>query len=512
MPVELTILSGARAGEAIQLDLDAFRVGDDPAAEIAFDPRHDPAGRGRLALVMREEAGWRIQNQGSGPLLVNHTVVDGRVPLRSGDIIRLLDMGPDVRFSLVSAARTGAPSRAAPAESNPAMRESDRAQTGGSDTALPGGVPLRRWAIAAAALGLLAAAVIGLRLLPRTPNEPAPAVTFSPPRPPPLAPAPIVGADAVPATPVRKAEDDQAAPQDSATNLPPPQNTAGNSPTAPGPDSSPPAAPVSKPVPPVTVPPTDPWESVAAVVAPAVCLLMAETPDKSKSFPCGTACTIREDALLTNGMLAAELQGKRLKDWQVKAVWPSDGQELPVREILVHKVFNATADAPGERIYWELAILRLDGKRAAVVPLAEPKELAEIESGLPLACACVPHRGLPRTRFDHPRVEQSVTEVYLQTRLAAAEGAPPSGAPALLHLTGTLPQNIYGSPLVNAAGHVVGVYAEKAAPSGADAAAGLELHYAPLVTLARAFLAGQGLDDWTQPECPHNQTPTPSPP
>ncbi|NLF73259.1 MAG: hypothetical protein GX575_29835, partial [Candidatus Anammoximicrobium sp.] len=59
MPVELTILSGAREGEAIQLDLDAFRVGDDPAAEVAFDPRHDPAGRGRLALVLREEAGWR---------------------------------------------------------------------------------------------------------------------------------------------------------------------------------------------------------------------------------------------------------------------------------------------------------------------------------------------------------------------------------------------------------------------------------------------------------------------
>ena len=102
--------------------------------------------------------------------------------------------------------------------------------------------------------------------------------------------------------------------------------------------------------------------------------------------------------------------------------------------------------------------------------------------------------------------------MYLQTRLAAGEDDPSSGAPLLLHLAGTLPKNIYGSPLVNAAGHIVGVYAEKAQPTGADTVAGLELHYAPVVTLARVWLAGQSLDHWTQPECPNNETVTPSRP
>jgi len=493
MPVELTILSGAREGEAIQLDLDAFRVGDDPAAEVAFDPRHDPAGRGCLALVMREEAGWRIQNQGRGPLLVNHTVVDGRVPLRSGDIIRLSDMGPDVCFNLISASRTGGLTPTAAADAIRETREANLTQASGRETRETSGVPLRRGATAVAALCLLAVVVIGLRFVFRVPNKPMPT------RP----SAPMVNSDTVPDVPIREVEDNKKA---SPSSTPGASDAAGSE------------APVQTPASlksglPVTALPPNPWQSALTAVAPAVCLLVVETPDRSKSFPCGTACAIREDALLTNGMLAAELENKRRKDWRVKAFWPNDGLELPVREILVHRGFNETVETPEKQIYFELAILLLDGKCQAVAALAEPNELAEIEAGLPLACAGISHRGLPRTSFDNPRVEQSMTRVYLREPLVGLEGVPSSGAPVVLHLTGDFPKNIFGSPLVNAAGRIVGTYADKADLPEADVRAGLELHYALLVTLARAYLAGKNMDDWIHPECPDNKkTPTPSRP
>lgn len=494
MPVELTVLSGAREGEVIRLDSESFRLGDDAAAALRFDPRRDPAGRGRLALVVCEETGWRIQNQGTGSLLVNHTVVEGRAPLRSGDIIRLSSMGPDVRFSLVSAARVGELPSAGAVPSAHEAHAADLTPTGGGESAWQSSVRLRWWPVAAAALGLLVIAV-GLAVLSRAPDEPSPPSGQSP------APAaPAVKVEEAPERPVPGAEGDEVAPRSPAPGVPASSrsdNVAG----------TPSAANV-----PALVPPPDPWQSAVGAVSPAVCLLVVETPDNSKSFPCGTACAIREDALLTNGMLAAELQNKRAKGWRVKAIWPDEGLELPVREILVHKGFNETVDVREEQIYFELALVLLDGKCKTQATLAEPNELGEIEAGVSLACIGIPHRGLPRTRFDVSRVAQSMTEVYLLTPLAGPASVPSRVAPVLLHLTGRLPQNIFGSPLVNAAGHVVGVYAEQADLPENDARAGLELHYAPLVTLARGWLAGKALDDWIEPTCPQNETPTPSRP
>lgn len=508
MPVELTVLSGGREGETIHLNLDTFQIGDDPAADLYFDSRRDPAGRGRLALVVREEAGWRIQNQGSGSLVVNHAVVTGRVPLRSGDIIRLSDMGPDVRFSLISAARHGALPDVAEGASADETRVADSTQAEGGVPRWPRGGLLRWWAIAAAIVGLIATTVVGLAVVFRLPNGPTPtdARTLSPP------PSSAIDQGTAPNPAYTQKDIDDHSSQGTSPNSVASKNSVGGLPSAPSSEASAPTSPGFEAGVTGTGPALDPCQSAVAAVAPAVCLLTVETPDKSHCFPYGNACAIREDTLLTNSVLAVELMGKQLDGWQVKAIWPSDGQELSVREILVHEVFNATADAPGERIYWELAILRLDGKRAAVASLAEPTELAEIEAGLPLAWVGIPHRDLPRTRFDRPRVEQALTEVYLQTKLPAGAGAPSGGAPALLHLTGTLPRNIYGSPLVNAAGHVVGVYAEKAEPMQADAGSGPELHYAPLVTLARAYLAGQSLDNWIRPVWPHSKTPPPSRP
>jgi len=103
MPVEITIVTGARKGECIQLKSDLIRVGDDPSFEIYFNPEDDPEAEGRRATLVLEESGWRIRNTGSRLLWVNQDAVEGSVPLRSGDTVRMSDMGPDLRFKLISA-------------------------------------------------------------------------------------------------------------------------------------------------------------------------------------------------------------------------------------------------------------------------------------------------------------------------------------------------------------------------------------------------------------------------
>lgn len=96
MPVEIAIISGARKGERIQLESESFQIGDDSACDVYFNPRKDPPIGGRRALIRLEESGWRIRNTGAGTLLVNQNVVEDPSPLRSGDIIRMSDTGPDL--------------------------------------------------------------------------------------------------------------------------------------------------------------------------------------------------------------------------------------------------------------------------------------------------------------------------------------------------------------------------------------------------------------------------------
>jgi hypothetical protein len=241
---------------------------------------------------------------------------------------------------------------------------------------------------------------------------------------------------------------------------------------------------------------------VAEQVAPAVCLLTLEAPNAKRIFPFATACAIRNDALLTNGGVAAEIEKRRRQGWKVKAVWPSDGQELAVRDVLVHRVFKQMADAPAQRIYFELGILRVAGRRRQIVPLAEPADLAPLDVGYELACVGITHNGETVPRRDEFRAALRRGTAFLITSLPAPDDSGSAGAPRLLHFKTPLPKNLYGSPIVNSDGHVVAVYAEMAQLPDDEAAGGLQIHYAPLITLAHAWLAGQGTDHWTTPDEP----------
>jgi len=127
MPVEITIVTGARKGERIELDSDLIRVGDDPSYEVYFNPEDDPEAEGRRATLVLEESGWRIRKTGSELLWVNQDAVEDSMPLRSGDTVRMSGMGPDLRFRLVSAHDAAARPGTAASESVARPGETEKA-------------------------------------------------------------------------------------------------------------------------------------------------------------------------------------------------------------------------------------------------------------------------------------------------------------------------------------------------------------------------------------------------
>jgi hypothetical protein len=109
--IAIHILSGSRCGEEVCLDAEEFRVGDTPQCEIYFDPRRDVSSEGQSALFRLQEDGWYVRPGGGRDLLLNHSLMERETRIRSGDVVRLSESGPDFLFTLTS--------RAIPAASRP---------------------------------------------------------------------------------------------------------------------------------------------------------------------------------------------------------------------------------------------------------------------------------------------------------------------------------------------------------------------------------------------------------
>jgi hypothetical protein len=104
MAIELLVLSGTRLGERITFDQDAILIGSDRFCDLRFKLRHYPGARNQEVRLLGEDSGWRLHNDGEGLWLVNQTPVPsgGACPLRSGDIIRASEFGPDLRFMITA--------------------------------------------------------------------------------------------------------------------------------------------------------------------------------------------------------------------------------------------------------------------------------------------------------------------------------------------------------------------------------------------------------------------------
>jgi hypothetical protein len=104
MPIDLFVLSGKRQGEQIRLQQPSVMIGGEVYCDISFDVAGDPDAAEKVAELAADEYGWCIRNKGVGDWYVNQDALppSGALPLRSGDIIRLSEMGPDLRFSIAT--------------------------------------------------------------------------------------------------------------------------------------------------------------------------------------------------------------------------------------------------------------------------------------------------------------------------------------------------------------------------------------------------------------------------
>jgi len=121
MPVLLEILSGAKLGQSFSFDCDRLSLGDGSACEVRFDGRLDPGAKGKKVELWNESSGWQVRASGD-QVSLNSQPLKGAKPLRSGDLIRLSDRGPDICFELLSQAQykthLSTPAREPPTEPN----------------------------------------------------------------------------------------------------------------------------------------------------------------------------------------------------------------------------------------------------------------------------------------------------------------------------------------------------------------------------------------------------------
>jgi hypothetical protein len=448
MSVEILIVSGARQGTRLRVDETSFRVGDSPTDTVVFDPEQDTGCRGRRVAFQREENGWRVGNEGDVPVFVNQDELTESRSIRSGDIVRMSPEGPDFSFHF---AESDAPMSAL--EEPPVQRATTPPEA--KEEALPlRGLLLLAGSLLAAIL--LLAAVIWVTYFPaddpltdqgaRSAADPATEVSLSQP------------------------ED---VPSDTAQILEKPESKTEEA-----------------------VP-----DGEHSALPTAIFLLAVEDPVTKTVYPYGSACAISEDALLTSATLAVELEKRRLKGWRVLAASPGEFPQLAksareVTGVRIHQAFEMLRATPVEQIFFDLALLEVDRSLDSQVILGVPADLALLERGQPAVCCGIPHAGEQLTRFETPAAVSETVKIFFVMPFPAEGGLDPESAPSLLHIEGALPDNLFGSPVfVNE--KVVGIYAERAAlpPDMGE----LNLHYAAMVTLATAWLSGEGRQQWVAP-------------
>jgi hypothetical protein len=507
MAVEIQILSGARQGERIELAADSFQAGDVPGCDVYFDPRQDPGARSRVASFRLKDDGWYLASSSGGELMVNDRPVIGVARIRSGDVVRLSDRGPDFSFNILVGRSASAPAYASlkplvapiqPVAVVPlAARESTpspslpSAAMGVPQPASPGSAsgfgscpapntPAMAPALPPAASPLqlsqglilaLAGVVLccmvflgGLALVVMM-NRGAPAAA-------PPSPAVVVAVDQAPKSPRKPAE---------------PQNVA---------DAAVPA-PVVEPA------PSNPDEITDPIFKPlrgCVYLLAVENSKQQKTWPFATACAIRQDTLLCCANAAVELIKFKTMGLTCWASNQSTLTKVEIGDIHVHALFQKLNQDFGKRMYFDFALLTVRGKLPQIAPLASVDELDDLKGGTPVVSLSIPHQGELMDRF------QSFSPVLTRAKVFIITTLPPAPGPRLMHMKAVMPVNIYGSPVFNTEGKVVGVYSDVATPPpGQPPVANLNLHFVPVVSpeLITSWFEGSGKEVWipvTAPE------------
>jgi len=102
MRIEFEFLSGARAGRKDAFGKSYIALGRDPLADVRFDAEADLDASTKHAAVVLSGDGYAVRDVGSrNGTFVNGHRVEGDIALTDGDVIRCGGRGPEVRVRLV---------------------------------------------------------------------------------------------------------------------------------------------------------------------------------------------------------------------------------------------------------------------------------------------------------------------------------------------------------------------------------------------------------------------------
>ena len=495
MAVEIVVFSGARQGERLELDAGEFRVGGEPDCEVFFDPQADPGAGDRSALFRLADDGWYVKSIGAGELLVNQQPVSGKARIRSGDVVRMSDRGPDFSFTIVTAATKAAakppepapvwlPPSAATLASPPSLSPEDVSPlpsasptpSGEAATAAPVSATSDEFGkrafwlaggLAVSAMFFLLVVCILLFVLVYSLISPSDGSGPSP----------------------RK--DGTIVQIERATPKPEPGPT-------PPPEPSPDPWDTERTPPPEPSP--DPWVAAFAQVKDAIYLLEVESSEYC--WVLGTCCAISEDTLLCTARAACEMEWLRHEgqtaekgplEYKFSVTSRPSSKRLPVKESRIYAPF---AKEQEKWVYVDLAVLTVDGPLAQVASLASQDELKELTTDYPLAVVGVGHEGERISKSFAGEPELAVGGIYLITRFDESPGSP-----WVLHLKMEAPKNARGSPVINERGKIVGVYSVATPPQGG---VDMNLHWAPVVEpeLIQTWIQDRDTTLWIPPFVP----------
>jgi len=495
------------------LDKTNFRAGSSPECEVIFDPLADAGAANRSASFRLMEDGWYIAHT-TGVILINQREVAGPTRIRSGDVVRMSESGPDFSFIImtnIAAKQTKSsagvthspivygplqdfsPNVAPPVDSPAAIGPIDSAgqnittdlsknrifvdftgeKSPHSSHLLEGeGTPGRGfktgtkehwilWAIG----GLAICAVLVLLL-----RGPTVHITVNTPQP-------IPTVSVAPNTPTSTHEATQhlSAPSTSTSSLPPQPTTE---------------------------------ERIATQMKDAVFLIQVETA--GHFWPFATCSAIGKNTLLTSAREASILNKWRNDPENGFKIWitnpASSINKMAVQDIYVNAdfmteaVFMTLEHKPGDWNYYDLALLTVAEELPKTIPVASRKEIAEIEEGLTLYCFGFPHEGGKITKIDKFSPHLVEGKIYSVT--------PPDlpDHPRFLDIKGKIFKNAFGSPIVNAKGNIIAIY-DEAMQSDRDAGenAGqyrIEIHYATVLNpkSINKGLKGEYGEIWISPD------------
>ncbi|MGH7339521.1 MAG: FHA domain-containing protein, partial [Candidatus Rokuibacteriota bacterium] len=100
MPLEIRILSGARAGQTARFEQSTIVVGRIDGSDLKFDPQHDLDVSSKHAEFRMVGSGYEVHdNNSTNGTLVNGAKITGGVKLKSGDRVKFGREGPEVEVA-----------------------------------------------------------------------------------------------------------------------------------------------------------------------------------------------------------------------------------------------------------------------------------------------------------------------------------------------------------------------------------------------------------------------------